>query len=104
MSDDKREAMRKKLLAQRDVEDYWLNGGEVEVGSNYGTGWVDATDPVFLWHNYLYRKKPKPLEGWVNIYNDSFGTVFKTKAEAERVHFECGRGRVRIIKIREVVE
>jgi len=46
------------LQEQLEVEQYYVDGGEVECGTM--TGWVETTDPTWNWNNNNFRKVEGP--------------------------------------------
>lgn len=105
MSDEKHKALRNKLIERQAVELHWLNGGEVEIygGVKDNKHWLYDPEPEFNWHLHVYRKKPKLIEGWVNVYEKGvLGPIQNTKEEADAA--PASPYRIRVIKVREVVE
>jgi len=80
-----------------------LDGAEIEY-QQPGV-WGKATNPEFLWNEYDYRVKPKPMEIWINVYNypDDFcaKNMHKTKAQAE---LSATRKCIRTVKFIEVMD
>lgn len=69
--------------------------------SNWKPIFVCGPDHVFNFQQFTYRKKPKPLELWVNVYEDEDYRSYKSKnmALASR-----GGAYLRTVHMREVVD
>lgn len=63
--------------------------------------WEDMINPSFDRPAAEYRRKPKPLEGWVNVYPDWSGEIHPTKEVALA---SAASNCLRTIKVREVTE
>ena len=72
-------------------------GDWFEVGQIASEGWrFDFGDVLAEW-----EIEAKPLELYINIDSDEWMAIFKTKEEAEKF---SNAGRIRCVKMREVVE
>lgn len=60
----------KEMIA---VLQHFEAGGDVQVRINGLDNWGDAIQPCWDFAECEYRPKPKPLELWVNVYDD--GTI-----------------------------
>ena len=104
---EKRKGNIMKSLKERIAVEQACLDGEVIVYSDQGEAdgysrTIDITEVIFHWDLYDYRIKSKPMEIWVNIYeNGMYG--HKTKAQAVAgINTKCKN--VRTIKFIEVIE
>lgn len=65
-----------------------------------GNVWKDIDSPEFNFKEFKYRVKPKPLEVWANVYNDSSISVFYKQKELAETQRRIGG---RTVHLREVV-
>ena len=67
--------------------------------------WKNVKTPkdetIFYWAYNDYRIKPKPIEFWVNVYDDYISGAYETKAETTA---GSTIGLIKTIKVREVTE
>lgn len=81
----------KEMIA---VLQHFEAGGKVQVKSinPHITKWEDTDHPLWDFVNQAYRIKPKPLELWVNVYDDgAIGSANYSRREATVVRGEAGR-------------
>lgn len=78
-------------------------GGEVQVKSinPHITRWEDADCPLWDFVNQAYRPKPKPLELWVNVYDDK---EYRTHESKERALKSSSGACLRTVHMREVID
>ncbi len=97
----------KTLKEKIEVMQAALDGEEIEymLGENDGWRSYDSGEPSWDWSCVDFRIKPKPLEFWVNVYDDGTGehVVFDNKKAADDNEAESSHV-VKTIKVREVTE
>lgn len=88
------------LLSNLDVLKAYADGQDIQYKcKDRDEQWREVITPSFTLGHYDYRIKPRPIEGWVNVYEDgSLGTVHGTKAEA----LDRGDSAMRTVFVREV--
>lgn len=92
----------KVLLSNLDVLKAYAEGQHIQYrhGGDPDSVWRDAQAPAFNTPLVDYRIKPRPIEGWVNVYEDgSMGVLHGTKTRAAEAGSTSPR---RIIFVREV--
>ena len=82
----------------RDVIIAWANGEEIEGKWQKEWALVDTIYAPQFDPDREYRIKPKRVkkEGWVNVYTDTYVTIFPTKEQADD---RASRGRKTCIRI-----
>lgn len=90
------------LLSNLDILKAYAEGQDVQYRcKDDDEQWREVNTPSFTFDHCDYRIKPRPIEGWVNVYEDGdFGALHGTKALAEAAIAPSGVART--VFVREV--
>lgn len=89
----------KRLLANLEFLKAFAEGQDVQARCYTTKEWVDMNNPTFMSTDVTYRIKPRPIEGWVNVYEGGLSGLHSTKASADA---NAKVGRIKCVFMREV--
>lgn len=89
----------KRLLDNLEFVKAFADGQDIQVRRYPDAEWENVIDSSFCSMSAEYRIKPRPIEGWANVYENGHTGLYPTKAKADA---SAWSGRIRCVFMREV--